>query len=60
MDQDRILLEGMVFYGFHGVNPAERETGQRFLVNLDVTRDLRPAGLSEDIEDTPSAQDPEA
>ena len=54
MGQDRILLEGMVFYGFHGVNLAERETGQRFLVDLDVTRDLRPAGLSDDIEDTVS------
>ena len=54
MGQDMILLEGMVFYGFHGVNLAERETGQRFLVDLDVTRDLRPAGLSDDIEDTVS------
>ena len=42
----------MVFYGFHGVNPAEQELGQRFVVDLEVQRDLRPAGLSDDPGDT--------
>lgn len=54
MAQDRIQLEGMVFHGFHGVNPAERETGQPFVVDLDVHTDLRPAGLSDDLQDTVS------
>ncbi len=44
----------MVFYGFHGANPAEREVGQRFVVDLEVHRDLRPAGLSDDLADTVS------
>jgi dihydroneopterin aldolase len=51
---DKIQLEGMVFYGFHGVNPAEQELGQRFVVDLEVERDLRTAGLSDDLEDTVS------
>ncbi len=49
---DRVRLEGMVFYGYHGVRPRERETGQRFIVDLDVTRDLTAAGQSDDLEDT--------
>ncbi|MBI3977047.1 MAG: dihydroneopterin aldolase [Chloroflexi bacterium] len=46
---DRVFLEGMVFYGFHGVNQAEKELGQRFVVDVAVERDLRPAGESDDL-----------
>ena len=52
MSDDRIRLEGMVFYGFHGVEPAEREVGQRFVVDLEVDLDLRVAGASDDVGDT--------
>ena len=52
MTPDKINLEGMVFYGFHGNNPAERELGQRFVVDLEVRRDLRAPGLSDDPGDT--------
>ena len=54
MTQDRIQLKGMIFYGFHGVDQAEREVGQRFVVDLEVNRDLRAAGISDDIGDTVS------
>ena len=46
---DRILLNGMVFYGSHGTLPAERELGQPFLVDVELHLDLRPAGLSDDL-----------
>jgi dihydroneopterin aldolase len=46
---DRILLNGMVFYGSHGTLPAERELGQPFLVDVELRLDLRPAGLSDDL-----------
>ncbi len=52
MSRDRIKLTGMVFYGFHGIDPAEQELGQRFVVDLEVTRDLRAAGVSDDPADT--------
>ena len=52
MSQDRIKLTGMVFYGFHGIDPAEQELGQRFVVDLEVARDLRAAGISDDPADT--------
>ena len=54
MAADTISLAGMVFYGYHGVRPSERETGQRFVVDLRVTRDLRAAGRSDDLRDTVS------
>ena len=49
VNQDRILLEGMTFYGRHGTLPAERELGQPFVVNVELHLDLRPAGLSDDL-----------
>jgi len=49
---DRIVLEGMRFYGFHGVNPEERVLGQEYLVDLAVEMDLKPAGASDRLEDT--------
>ena len=49
---DRIVLEGMRFYGFHGVNPEERVLGQEYLVDLAVEMDLAQAGASDRLEDT--------
>ncbi len=49
---DRIVLEGMRFYGFHGVNPEERVLGQEYLVDLTVEIDLSIAGRSDRLEDT--------
>jgi dihydroneopterin aldolase len=46
---DKILLEGMVFYGSHGTLPAERELGQPFVVDVELRLDLRLAGLSDDL-----------
>ena len=51
---DRIVLEGMRFYGFHGVNPEERVQGQEYLVDLAVEMDLSVAGGSDRLEDTVS------
>ena len=52
MGQDKIRLKGMVFYGHHGGSPAEREVGQRFVVDLEVERDLSLAGASDNLDDT--------
>ena len=51
---DRIILEGMQFYGYHGVNPEERVLGQRYVVDLTADLDLRRAGQSDRLEDTVS------
>ena len=52
MSRDRILLEGMVFFGRHGALPAERELGQRFVVNVEMRLDLQPAGTTDDLAKT--------
>ncbi len=57
MADDRIVLEGMVFYGYHGVNQAEKESGQRFIVDLEVEKDLTGPGKSDDVKDTVSYSD---
>lgn len=49
---DRILLNGMTFYGYHGVRPEEKELGQRFVVDVEMGLDLRAAGASDDLTDT--------
>jgi dihydroneopterin aldolase len=41
---DRILLQGIEFYAYHGVRDEERRLGQRFSVDVDLVLDLRPAG----------------
>jgi dihydroneopterin aldolase len=53
-DTDEILLEGMRFYAYHGVNPEERALGQRFTVDVALAVDLRRAGRSDDLADTVS------
>ena len=49
---DRILLEGMEFFGHHGVYPAEREIGTHFTVDVDLELDVSRAGRSDRLEDT--------
>lgn len=55
--QDEILLEGMRFYAYHGVNPEERSLGQRFTVDVALAVDLRRAGKSDDLAATVSYSD---
>jgi dihydroneopterin aldolase len=49
---DRIILNGMQFYGYHGVMPAEQELGQPFIVDLELSCDLREAGRKDDLTKT--------
>jgi dihydroneopterin aldolase len=56
-DTDEILLEGMRFYAYHGVNPEERALGQRFLVDVVMAVDLRRPGQSDNLADTVSYSD---
>ena len=51
---DRIIMEGMQFYGFHGVNVEERSLGQSYVVDLAVEMDLGVPGKSDRLEDTVS------
>ena len=48
---DKIFLKGLAFYGHHGVSPHEKALGQRFIVDITLECDARPAGLSDDLSD---------
>ena len=54
IQNDKITLQGMKFYGFHGVNPEEKTLGQTYLVDCEVTLDLSKAGISDNLNDTVS------
>ncbi|OPY56707.1 MAG: Dihydroneopterin aldolase [Pelotomaculum sp. PtaU1.Bin035] len=47
MQVDKIILEGMECYGYHGVSPQEQALGQRFTVDVELFLDLSPAGKSD-------------
>ncbi|MFB5679101.1 dihydroneopterin aldolase [Paenibacillus terreus] len=49
---DKIILQGMEYYGYHGVFPEERKLGQRFYIDLELNLDLREAGEHDDLNKT--------
>src|SRR5207244_1140518 len=49
---DRIRLNDMVFYEYHGVQPEERTLGQRFQVDVELQISLLAAGRDDDIQQT--------
>jgi len=46
---DHLRLLNIIFYGQHGVHAHERELGRTISVDVDLTLDLAPAGLSDDL-----------
>ncbi|MCH8744734.1 MAG: dihydroneopterin aldolase [Chloroflexi bacterium] len=54
LPSDRVILNGMQFYGFHGVNAEEKALGQTYLVDLAVELDLTKPGQSDQLRDTVS------
>ena len=49
---DRIILNGIQFYGYHGVPDAEQETGHRYEVDLVLEADIAAAAAADDVEQT--------
>jgi dihydroneopterin aldolase len=49
---DEVFLEGLRFYAYHGKNPEERVQGQRFLVDVRLSADLKAAGQADELERT--------
>ena len=49
---DRIILEGIEFYGYHGLIPEEKTLGGWYEVDIEIEYDLRKAGESDKIKDT--------
>ena len=49
---DRIIITNLEIYAFHGVLAEEKKKGQTFIVSAELYLDLKPAGVSDDLEKT--------
>jgi dihydroneopterin aldolase len=49
---DKIFVNQMEFYGYHGVFAEENRLGQRFVVDLEIELDLSKAGSNDNLEDS--------
>lgn len=49
---DKIMVNNMQFYGFHGLFPEENKLGQRFYVDVILYADLTEAGKTDDMTDS--------
>lgn len=45
-------IEGIEALGYHGVYDAERESGQPFIVDVELKVDLEKAGKTDDLNET--------
>ncbi|EAE0010590.1 dihydroneopterin aldolase [Listeria monocytogenes] len=51
---DKIYLNELVFYGYHGVLAEETKLGQTFKVSLILGLSTKKAGVSDSVDDTVS------
>ena len=49
---DKIKVCNMIFYAYHGTSPAERKTGNRFEVDVEVFTDFSKAARTDKLTDT--------
>lgn len=48
---DCIRLTGIDVYAYHGAHPAERELGQRFVIDVELWLDVQRAASSDQMQD---------
>jgi len=51
---DKILINDLKIFAYHGVNPEEKEDGQNFYIDLEISLDIKNACQSDDLNDTVS------
>lgn len=49
---DKMYVENLQIYGYHGVNQQEKDLGQRFIVSAELFLDLKEAGDSDNLNKT--------
>lgn len=49
---DRIMIEDLQVYAYHGVAQEEKINGQMFMVSLQIGADLEKAAASDDLNNT--------
>ena len=51
---DTVIIKGLTVFAYHGVNPEEKENGQRFIIDCELYTDLSKAADSDNVADTVS------
>ena len=51
---DKIIINSLRLFAYHGVNPEEQEDGQFFILDIEADIPLSKAGESDDLNDTVS------
>lgn len=49
---DKIFLNNLSFYGYHGVLTEENKLGQKFFIDLELYLDLQSAGKNDDLDES--------
>lgn len=49
---EKILMNNLAFYAYHGALAEENKLGQKFFLDLELLADLKKAGESDDVKDT--------
>ena len=52
MNQDKIILKGMIFHAYHGIHEWEKSAGQKFVVDIEIFKNLSVPGKTDSIGDT--------
>lgn len=50
--RDQVIIRGLTVFGYHGIHAHEKEEGQDFVIDVEAHMDLRPAGRSDDLDET--------
>ena len=51
---DKIIINGLRVFAYHGVNPEEKENGQPFVIDLTAELDLSVPCVTDNVDDTVS------
>ncbi len=49
---EKIYIKGLEIFAYHGVNPEEKQNGQRFLLDITLQADLKEAMATDNLEHT--------
>lgn len=55
--KDKILMQNMAFFGYHGVLEQENDIGQKFFVDMELYLDTSEAGETDDMNKSVSYAD---
>ncbi len=51
---DKIIIKNLEFYAYHGVNPEEKENGQKFFLDIEYYLDMTKPCHTDNVDDTVS------